>query len=182
MVEKRRGERPMNLKLLQVASLGAVTIGVSVFVLSPAFAEEGDAALATAVEKSPTTLVQGLKASEKSGRPISAKFEIDQGKLQLSIYTMTGDGYQEVVVTPADGSVGATKKITDADDLKAANAQKAAMEKATVSLTDATEKAVRQNMGSHAVSVFPELKSSQPVATVTLSSDGKLTAIPQKLD
>jgi hypothetical protein len=41
----------MNLKLLQVASLGAVTIGVSVFVLSPAFAEEGDAALATAVEK-----------------------------------------------------------------------------------------------------------------------------------
>lgn len=172
----------MNLKLLHVAALGAVTIGMSVFVLPPAFAEEGDAALAAAVEKSPTTLVQGLKASEKSGKPISAKFEIDHGKLQLSIYTAAGNNYSEVVVAPADGSVTAAEKITDADDIKNANVQNAAIGKAIVSLAAATEKAVEQNAGSRAVSVFPELKDGQPVATVTLLRDGKLTAISQKLN
>ena len=171
----------MNLKLLHVASVGAFTIGMSTFMLPPAFAED-DAALAAAVEKAPTTLVQGLKTSEKTGKPISAKFEFDHGKLQLSIYTTAGDGYNEVVVAPADGSVDEADKITDADDLKAANAQKAAMEKATVSLAAATEKAVGQNTGSRAVSVFPELKDGQPVATVTLSRGGKLTAVPQKLN
>lgn len=43
-----------------------------------AHAEESDpAALAAAVAKAPTSLEQGLRVSEKSGKPISAKFEIE---------------------------------------------------------------------------------------------------------
>jgi hypothetical protein len=30
-------------------------------------------------------LQQGLAASEQQGKPISAKFEVDDGKLQLSV-------------------------------------------------------------------------------------------------
>ena len=97
-----------------------IVVMMGVLVLAPrAHTEESDpAALAAALEKAPTSLEQGLRASEKSGKPISAKFEIEDGKLQLSIYTMTADAFSEVVVAPDIGSVIKTEKITDSDDLK----------------------------------------------------------------
>jgi hypothetical protein len=98
----------------------------------PARAEGGDpAALAAAMEDATASLQAGLKVSERDGTPISAKFEIEDGKLQLSIYTMKGDEFKEVVADPKTGAVIEAQKITDADDLKAAAAQKAAMAKAT---------------------------------------------------
>ena len=55
----------------------------------PAWAEGGDpAALAAAIKNATATLQGELKASEGQGTPISAKFEIEDGKLQLSVYTM----------------------------------------------------------------------------------------------
>jgi hypothetical protein len=60
-------------------------------------AEESDsAALAAAMKNVSATLQGGLKASEAQGIPISAKFEIEDGKLQLSIYTMKGNDFTEV--------------------------------------------------------------------------------------
>jgi hypothetical protein len=145
-------------------------------------AEADEAALAAALKNVPTTLEQGLKASEKTGKPISAKFEIDEGKLQLSIYTITGDGFTEVVVAPDSGSVMKSEKITDSDDLKAAASQKAAMEKAKIPLTAATEKAVSANPGARTVSIYPELKEGQPVAAITLLHYGKFTTASEKLN
>src|SRR5215469_13123790 len=133
------------------AVLGALTLALQ------ARAEDTDrAALAAALKDVPTTLDQGLRASEKTGKPISAKFEIDEGKLQLSIYTMMSDysGYTEVLVSPDSGAVRSTEKISDSDDLKDATAQKAAMDKATVSLIAATEQALKENAGSRVVSIF----------------------------
>jgi hypothetical protein len=157
---------------------------MGVLVLAPrAHAEESDpATLAAALAKAPTSLEQSLRASEKSGKPISAKFEIEDGKLQLSIYTMTADAFSEVVVTPDTGSVIKTEKITDADDLKDATEQKAAMKKTSTTLTAAIEHALGQNVASRAVSIFPELQSGHPVATVTLLSNGRLTKVAEKLD
>jgi hypothetical protein len=160
----------------------AATIGVLILVPQAPAEESDPAALAAAVAKAPTSLEQGLRASEKSGRPISAKFEIEDGKLQLSIYTMTADRYNEVVVAPDTGGVVKTEKITDADDLKAAAEQKAAMEKASTSLIAATEHALGQNIGSRAVSVVPELQSGHPLASVMLLSNGKLSKVAEKLD
>jgi hypothetical protein len=37
------------------------------------------------------SLDDGLRASETRGTPISAKFEIEDGKLQLSVYTKKDD-------------------------------------------------------------------------------------------
>jgi hypothetical protein len=61
--------------------------------------------------------------------------------LQLSVYTMKGNDFMEVVADPNIGTIAKAEKITDADDLKDAAAQKAAMAKATVSLLDAADTA-----------------------------------------
>jgi hypothetical protein len=89
-------------------------------------AEESDsAALAAVMKNVSATLQGGLKASEAQGIPISAKFEIEDGKLQLSIYTMKGNDFTEVVADPQTGVISRVEKITDAVDLKEATSQKA---------------------------------------------------------
>ena len=172
----------MRLGTSRFVLTGAAIIGALTLVLQARAEDTDRAALAAALKNAPTTLEQGLRASEKTGNPISAKFEIDNGKLQLSIYTTMTNGYTEVIVAPDNGTVRSTEKITDADDLKAATAQEAAMEKATVSLITATEQAVRQNAGSRAGSIFPELKNGQPIATVTLLRGEQFTTVSEKLD
>ena len=146
------------------------------------YAEEGDkAALAAALTKTSTTLDNGLRASERTGKPISAKFEIEDGRLQLSIYTVTADGFTEVIVAPETGNVASAEKITDADDLKAATSQKVAMDKAAVSLEAAVQRVLQQNAGTRIVSIFPELKDNQPTAAVTVLDKGQLRTVTEKL-
>jgi hypothetical protein len=67
----------------------------------------------------------------------------EDGKLQLSVYTMKGDDFMEVVADPKTGVIAKAEKITDAGDLKAASSQKAAMARAKVPLLTATETAVK---------------------------------------
>src|SRR5215510_9233230 len=82
---------------------------------APACAEGGDgAALAAAMKNATATLQGGLKASEAQGTPISAQFEIEDGKLQLSVYTMKGNDFMEVVADPNTGAIAKAEKITDA--------------------------------------------------------------------
>src|SRR5437763_13315453 len=102
-----------------VAAIGFLNAAVV-----PAWAEGGDeAALAAAMKNGSATLQGGLKASEPQGTPISAKFEIENGKLQLSVYTMRGNDFLEVVADPNTGAISKAEKITDADDLKEATEQ-----------------------------------------------------------
>ena len=65
-------------------------------------------------------VVARLRAGEAQGTPISAKFEIEGEKLQLSIYTMKGNDFMEVVADPKTGAIAKAEKITDTDDLKPA--------------------------------------------------------------
>jgi hypothetical protein len=74
--------------------------------------------LAAAMKNATATLQGGLRASEAQGTPISAKFEIEDGKLQLSVYTMKGNDFMEVVADPETGAIAKAEKITDAGDLK----------------------------------------------------------------
>ena len=149
----------------------------------PAWAEGGDeAALAGAMKNVSATLQGGLKASEAQGTPISAKFEIEDGKLQLSVYTIKGSDFIEVVADPNTGTIAKAEKITDSDDVKAASSQKAAMARAKVSLLAAAETAVKANTGSQAVSIFPELKNGQVTAEVTLLQGTTFKKVTEKLD
>ena len=165
----------MFLLVATIAFLGARVV--------PAWAEGGDdAALAAAMKDATATLQGGLKASEPQGTPISAKFELEDGKLQLSVYTMKGNDFMEVVADPKTGAVTKAEKITDAGDLKEAAEQKAAMAKAKVPLLTATETAVKANAGSRAVSIVPELKNGQAMAEVTLLQGTAFKKVTEKLD
>ena len=163
--------------------LAVAAIGFLGGAIPPAWAEDPDpATLAAAMKNASATLQGGLKASEAQGTPISAKFEIEDGKLQLSIYTMKGNDFMEVVADPNTGAVAKAEKITDADDLKEAAEQKAAMAKAKTPLLTATEAAVNANAGSRAVSIVPELKNGQATAEVTLLQGTALKKVTEKLD
>ena len=169
--------RAMSLTLL------VATIGFLGALIVPAGAEdENSPALSAAMKNATATLQGGLKASEAQGTPISAKFEIEDGKLQLSIYTMKGNDFMEVVADPNTGAIAKSEKITDAGDLKEAAEQKAAMAKAKVPLVTATETAVKANAGSRAVSIVPELKSGQATAEVTLLQGTAFKKVTEKLD
>jgi phage-related baseplate assembly protein len=161
--------------------VAAIAFSSSAFMF--AHAEGKDlAALAAALKDTKVTLGDGLKASEREGKPVSAKFEIDDGKLQLSVYTMKPDGFAEVVIDPKTGAIAKAEKITDAEDLEAAATQKAAMEKATISLLAATQKAVMANAGYQAVSVVPEMKEGHPAGEVTLLQGETVKKVAEKLD
>ena len=171
----------MKSRPIQLLSIIAA-IGFWGAVVVPAWAEADDKALAAALKDATATLQGGLKASEREGTPISAKFEIEDGKLQLSVYTMKDGGFTEVVADPKTGAVKEAEKIKGADDLKAATTQKAAMAKAKVPLLTATETAVKANAGSQAVSSYPELQGSSPVAEVTLLQGTTFKKVTEKLD
>jgi Flp pilus assembly secretin CpaC len=162
--------------------LPIAAIGFLCATIVPAWAEGDPAALVAAMKNAAATLQGGLKASEVQGTPISAKFEIEDGKLQLSIYTMKGNDFMEVVADPNTGAIAKAEKITDAGDLKEAAEQKAAMAKAKLPLLTATETAVKANAGSRAVSIVPELKGGQPTAEVTLLQGTALKKVTEKLD
>jgi hypothetical protein len=166
---------PFTLLVAAIGFLGAAGV--------PAWAEGGDeAALAAAMKNASATLQGGLKASEAQGPPISAKFEIEDGKLQLSIYTMKDNDFMEIVADPNTGTIAKAEKIADADDIKEATEQKAAMAKAKVPLLNATETAVNANAGSRAVSIVPELKNGQAMAEVTLLQGTAFKKVTEKLD
>jgi len=125
-------------------------------------------ALARALPQAQVPLARGLSASAREGVPLSAKFEIDDGVFQLSVYTMSGDDFSEVIVDYATGAVAKVTRITSAADLSAAEAQRDAMIKATLSLVAAVVEAERANSGYRAVSVTPRVVDAHPLAEVTL--------------
>ena len=146
-------------------------------------AEEGDpAALAAALKNTKVTLQQGLKASATHGKPISAKFEIEHGQLQLSVYTQKGKDFSEVIVDLKTGAVAKAEKISDAGDYKEAVEQGAAMAKAKVSLLTAADTAAKANAGSRAVGIIPELKDGHPTAEVNLLQGTTFKKVAAKLD
>jgi hypothetical protein len=58
--------------------------------------EKENGELAEALESVKVSLGDGLRASEAQGTSISGKFEIEDGKLHLTVYTMKDDRFFEV--------------------------------------------------------------------------------------
>jgi uncharacterized membrane protein YkoI len=140
------------------------------------------AELAKALKAAKLSLQRGLTASAKEGKPISAKYEVEHGQLQLSVYTMKGGTFSEVIVDHKTGKVAKAEPITGGDDLSAAKAQSEAMAKAKRSLDAAASEAVKENKGYRAVSVMPALKDGHPVADVTLVKGTEWKTVSEKLD
>lgn len=154
--------------------------------LPVAHGEESSAAdaqkLAGQVKAAKVSLARGLQVSAKEGKPISGKFEIEDGKLQLSVYTEKGGKYYEVVVDHTSGKITKVEEITSGDDLTAAKAQAEAMAKAKRSLRDAVNAAQKAHKGFRALSVVPSLKDGHPIASVMASKGHETRTVTEKLD
>jgi len=166
----------------------AAFVAVLAFVVSPGWAQTTDdkakehADLEKALKDAKVPLERGLGASAKEGKPISAKYEVEDGKLQLSVYTMKGTNFSEVIVDHKTGKIAKTEPITQGDDLTHAKEQSAAMAKAKRSLGAAASEAVKENKGYRVVSVFPTVKDGHPVADVTLVKGNEWKTVSEKLD
>ncbi len=139
-------------------------------------------ALAKDVKTVKVSLEKGLSASEVEGKPISAKFEIEDGKLQLSVYTVKDSKFYEVIVDHQTGKVAKTEPITSGDDLTAAKAQNDAMAKSKTSLRSAVGQALKANKGYRAVSATPSVEGGQSAAEVTLVKGNEWKTVKEKLD
>ena len=155
---------------------------VVLFVGVGAHAEGDAAALAKELKGVRVTLAQGLKASASKGKPISGKFEVEDGKLQLSIYTAKDGAFSEVIVDHKTRKIAKAEPITGGDDLTAAKAQDEAMKSAKTSLVNAVTKAERANKGYRAVSVVPAKKDGHASADVTLLKGAESKTVTEPLD
>jgi hypothetical protein len=144
--------------------------------------EAEHAELAKALKSAKVPLQRGLTASAKEGKPISGKYEVEDGKLQLSVYTTKNGKFTEVIVDHNNGKVEKAEPITKEDDLKAAKEQNEAMAKARRSLDAAASEAAKQNKGFRVVSIYPGMKEGHPVADVTLVKDNEWKTVAEKLD
>ena len=138
--------------------------------------------LAAALKDVGFSLEKGLAASGREGKPISGKYEVEHGQLQLSVYTMKGDSLSEVIVDHKTGKLAKVEAIAGGEDLAAAKAQREAMAKAKRSLGAATGQAVKEHAGYRAVSVTPLVKDGHPVTEVTLVKGTQWKMVPEKLD
>jgi hypothetical protein len=170
---------------MRISSISSIAVA-AIFLLGglPASAEEemNPAAMAKALQQASLPLEKAMKLTEREGKPISAKYEIEHGGLQLSIYTQKGNRFSEVIVDHKSGAVAKDEWIADADDMKAAQMQAAAMAKAKVSLDVAAEHAVGANAGYRAVSVIPKLDGDRPVAVVTLLKGDEVKKVNENLE
>ena len=165
-----------------VISITAAGLLVFAVLSSWAEAEENLAELAKALPEANVSLDQGLRASEREGKAISAKYEIENGALQLSVYTMKDNQFREVIVNHKSGAIKKAEPLTDAGDMKDAQEQSAAMAKAKLPPEAVVGSAVKANSGYRAVSVIPTLDGAQPVVGITLMKGEDVKKVTQKLD
>lgn len=153
------------------ALLSVLVVALWVGPANPAMTDKDKAELATAVSSANVTLEQGLMVSKKNGKPVSAKFEIENGKPQLSVYIVKdGSKYSEVIVDHASGEIAKAEPITG-DDLTEAKKQSDGLFRATREIREAVKEAKHDNPGYLAVSVWPEMKDGHSMANVQLVKD-----------
>ena len=159
-------------------------LAVSASMAGTTFGDEAkdQAAVAKLLPTAKVTLSQGLAAAESKGQPISAKFEVDEGHFQLSVYTAQGAALREIVVDYTTGKIAKGEPLSDADDVAAPKKQVAAMAKATTTLKAAVDKAEQESAGYRAVSVTPILKQQHAVATVILLKGTQFKSVSESLE
>jgi len=167
-----------------VSSLLATTASAALAETSQVEGREG---LTRAMQGAWLPLESGLAVGGREGTPLSAKYEIDEGAFQLSVYTWkngpsSSETFMEVIVDYSAGIVVKAEPITDDGDLAAARSQKEAMNRAKRSLAEATAAVVKANAGYRAASATPRLDNGQPVAEVTLVRGDDWKVVNERLD
>lgn len=168
-----------NKTVTAVLTVGLV--GTNVALLS--FANEmSGVAVAKYMPSARVSLQDGLRAAEAQGQPISGKFEVDEGHLQLSVYTANDGKFSEVLVDQSTGKVARSEAITAGNDLAVAQRQMEVYGKSKTSLRTAVSRAELANPGYQAVSVTPTLSKGRSVAVVSLLQGKQTRSIAEPLD
>lgn len=178
-------------KILLTSVSGFIMVALAASFAGPPSAlaigpDEEHAELANAMSSAKVSLQQGFMASEREGQPISGKFEMDEGKLQLSVYTAKEGKFYEVIIDHMTGTIAKVEPITEGEDLAHAKSQKGAMDRAKVKLADAATKAKGQAKGEATevlvISAVPDLKDDHPEATIVLLQGKKFSTASERLD
>jgi hypothetical protein len=144
--------------------------------------DEGRATLVTLMSDAKVSLQQGLAASEQQGKPISAKFEVEDGKLQLSVYTVKDRQYFETIIDHMAATIAKVEPITEGEDLAAAKAQDTAMANAKISLKAAVDKLMAQSANVRAVGAVPSMKDGHPVISISVLNYNQIKTTQEPLD
>ncbi len=169
-----------NKALLAILWVGA--IGASD---SCAWADENEASGAAVAKFMPTakvTLQQALTTAAAQGQAISAKFEVDEGHFQLSVYTTQGGNCKEILVDYKTGKIVKSESLTGGDDLAEARQQMAAYAKSKKSLKAAVDQAEQASAEYRAISVTPKLDNGHPVALVGLLKGTQVKSVSEPLE
>lgn len=165
--------------------IGAVIAGLMLFAGTAARADaDYDKALpqvSKQMANAKLTLQQGIDAAAKQGKPISSQYEIDEDshKFQLSVFVSSGQDLVEVIVDYNTGAIKESGNVTG-DDIKDAKKQKAAMDKATKSLSETVAAAAAANQGYSVAQIIPALSAGKAVATLKLVKGSEVKTV--KLD
>src|SRR5712691_11120602 len=89
--------------VLLAAVLGAVLVTPVGQARAPD--ENERAALAMALATAKLSRDRGLAVSRSRGKPVSGKYEVENGTLQLSVYVEKGHHFSEIIVDHATGKV-----------------------------------------------------------------------------
>jgi hypothetical protein len=182
----------MFMKRQSVLSLTAVLLMTMLGVTPVASAEDSkDAqALLEALGKSRHTLLDGVRQAAKSGAvPISAKFELEDGKLSLSVYTAEKglsvpaekNVLQELSGSPeGDKWTPNVEVFKDVPHVARSSEQLALMALGKASLTNIIARVEKTQSGT-VFSVTPVIKNHKAVAEVLVADDGKVKKVFQPL-
>lgn len=137
--------------------------------------------LGRVVKEAPVSLEQGFAASSREGTPISGKYELEVDGAQLSVYTVKGGAFAEVIVDHKSGRIAKVIAITEGNDLVDARNQLAVMTGAQRSLGDTTASALSTHPGFRTVSATPGRKDGAAVVKVVLTNGAEWTTVYESL-
>src|SRR5205809_2479135 len=147
-------------------------------------------ALLEALGKSKHTLIDGVRQTAKGGAvPISAKFELEDGKLSLSVYTAEKglsvpaekNVLQELSGSPeGDKWTPNVEVFKDVPHVARSSEQLTLMALGKASLTNIIARVQKTQSGT-VFSVTPVIRNHRAVAEVLVADDGKVKKVVQPL-
>jgi hypothetical protein len=182
----------MRLRMVGPCALVAVVaLLVGIGGRASAAEKEDFGKLLQALPRSKQTLADGIKqaAAKRPEVAISAKFELEEGKLSLSVYTaekgLNADAEHNVLKELAGSPTGAawkpeTEVFKDVPHVSRASEQLTLLSMSKVSLLDVLTRAQKDHPGT-VFSITPVLHEGKAQFVVLVAADGKVTELKYDL-
>lgn len=165
-------------------TISGAIVATMVLMHASVFGEEnaGSQVLLKALPAATVSLQEGLDASAAKGKPISGKFEMEDGKLQLSVYTEKAGKYAEIIVDFSSGKVQKVAPITQGEDLAHAKAQASALAMTKSSLKAVADKIEQATPCTRVVRIAPAVTGHKPVANIVLAKGDEIMTVVAPLN